>query len=319
VIPDDEWGVALAAPIELRELASEHGGTLDDGLSRRVVRRLVPADHAHREDDLAVVTSPRFTAIASASPAVLLCQTDIASRCPAGRRWVHAHAMYVVAKLMGSDVAASGVHPEARVDPRAVVDPSATVGARAAILAGARIGPQSVVGDGAIVHGGVRIGARVVIGPFAVIGRPGFGWATGPNGDVVRVPQRGGVVIEDDVEVGALATVDAGTLGPTILERGVKLDSHVHVGHNVSVGEHTYVAAQSGFAGSARIGRRVLVGGQVGVTDHAVVGEGARIAAKSGVIGDVAPGAVVAGFPAVPKALWLRAWAKLLGRHKVET
>ncbi|HEX3594096.1 MAG TPA: UDP-3-O-(3-hydroxymyristoyl)glucosamine N-acyltransferase [Polyangiaceae bacterium] len=315
----EDWGVALAAPIGMAELVREHGGVSDEGVGSRFVRRLVPAEHATRADDLAVVTSVRWAAAAAASPAVILCQSDVASRCPRGRRWVHAHAMYVVAHLMTPDATAGGIDPRARVEEGAVIDPSATIGPGAAVLSGARVGAHSVVGDGAILYGGVRVGARVTIGPLAVIGRPGFGWATGPRGDVVRIPQRGGVVIEDDVEVGALSTVDAGTLGPTILRRGVKLDAHVHVGHNVSVGEHTYVAAQSGFAGSARIAARVLVGGQVGVTDHAVVGQGARIAAKSGVIGDVAPGAVVAGFPAVPKASWLRAWAKLLGGQKRRT
>jgi UDP-3-O-[3-hydroxymyristoyl] glucosamine N-acyltransferase len=123
-------------------------------------------------------------------------------------------------------------------------------------------------------------------------------------------------VLEDDVEIGALCTIDAGTLAPTFIRRGVKLDAHVHVGHNGVIGEGTMVAAQAGFAGSVRIARNVLVGGQAGVTDHATVGEGARIAAKSGVIGDVAAGTVVAGFPAVPKGSWLRAWARLLGERR---
>jgi UDP-3-O-[3-hydroxymyristoyl] glucosamine N-acyltransferase len=125
------------------------------------------------------------------------------------------------------------------------------------------------------------------------------------------VPQLGGVVIEDDVSIGPLCTVDAGTLGPTRVGRAAKLDAHVHVAHNVDVGEGCIVAAQSGFAGSVVLGKGTLVGGQVGIADHVVVGAGARIAAKSGVIGDVPPGAVVAGYPAVPRVRWLRALARL--------
>jgi UDP-3-O-[3-hydroxymyristoyl] glucosamine N-acyltransferase len=140
---------------------------------------------------------------------------------------------------------------------------------------------------------------------------------------VRAVPQLGGVVIEDDVVIGPLSTVDAGTLSPTRIRRGAKLDAHVHVGHNVDIGEGTIVAAQCGFAGSARIGRGVLVGGQAGIADHVVVGDGARIAAKSGVIGDVAPGATVAGYPAVPRIRWLRALAILYGTippgHEVDS
>jgi UDP-3-O-[3-hydroxymyristoyl] glucosamine N-acyltransferase len=119
------------------------------------------------------------------------------------------------------------------------------------------------------------------------------------------------VIIEEDVSIGALCTIDAGVLGPTILRRGVKLDSQVHVAHNCDIGEGTMIAAQSGFAGSVKIGRGVLVGGQVGIGDHVVVGDGARIAGGSGVIGDVPAGAVVAGYPAVPRVRWLRALARL--------
>jgi UDP-3-O-[3-hydroxymyristoyl] glucosamine N-acyltransferase len=123
------------------------------------------------------------------------------------------------------------------------------------------------------------------------------------------------VLIEDDVEIGPLATVDAGTLAPTILRRGTRLDAHVHVGHNASLGPSAMVAAQSGFAGSVEIGADVRVGGQAGVADHVRVGSGAQIAAKSGVIGDVAPGQVVAGYPAVDRRRWLRGMARLLRRE----
>jgi UDP-3-O-[3-hydroxymyristoyl] glucosamine N-acyltransferase len=163
----------------------------------------------------------------------------------------------------------------------------------------------------AILGSRVVIGARVTIGPGAVIGHPGFGWATGPDGTVRAIPQLGGVTIEDDVFIGSLSTVDAGTLSPTRIRRGAKLDAHVHVGHNGDVGEGTFIAAQSGLAGSVTIGKGVLVGGQAGFADHVVVGDGARVAAKSGVIGDVPPGAVVAGYPAVPRTRWLRALARL--------
>jgi UDP-3-O-[3-hydroxymyristoyl] glucosamine N-acyltransferase len=169
---------------------------------------------------------------------------------------------------------------------------------------GCSIAPSAVLGPRVVV------GARVTIGPGAVIGHPGFGWATGEGGAVRAVPQLGGVVLEDGVCIGPLCTVDAGTLAPTRIRARAKLDAHVHVGHNGDIGEGTIVAAQCGFAGSVTIGHGVLVGGQVGIADHVTVGDGARIAAKSGVIGDVPPGAVVAGYPAVPRARWLRALAR---------
>jgi UDP-3-O-[3-hydroxymyristoyl] glucosamine N-acyltransferase len=313
------FGVNLPAPRRMDDLVREHGGVLDGELGGVVVRRIAPPGSGLDDDALVLVTSARHAASAGAARGVLLCQSAVAVRCPRGRRWVHEHAMYVVAKLLGPVAAAearAGISPSASVASSAEVDPTVTIGARAVILAGARVGAHTTIGEGAVIYGRVQLGERVTVGPLAVVGRPGFGWATGPSDEVVRVPQLGGVVVEDDVEIGALCTVDAGTLGPTVLRRGVKLDAHVHVAHNVVLGEATLVAAQSGFAGSAQIGPGVLVGGQVGVTDHARVGAGARIAGKSGVIGDVAPGAIVAGFPAIPRMEWLRAWARILGVRK---
>ena len=171
---------------------------------------------------------------------------------------------------------------------------------------------ESELGPGVHLLPRVRIGKRVRIDPGSVIGAPGFGHVAAKDGASPRsVPQLGGVIIEDDVEIGALCTIAAGTLAPTILRRGAKLDAQVHVGHNCDVGEGTLIAAQTGLAGSVRIGRGVLIGGQVGIADHIVVGDGARIAAKSGVIGDVAPGETVGGYPAVERRKWLRGLAKM--------
>jgi UDP-3-O-[3-hydroxymyristoyl] glucosamine N-acyltransferase len=198
--------------------------------------------------------------------------------------WVHDNPTWALAELL---------------DYAVVPDLPAAVGVDSSIAASAVLGPR------------VIIGARVTIGAGTVVGHAGFGWASGAGGAVRHVPQLCGVIIDDDVWIGPLCTVDAGTLAPTRIRAGAKLDAHVHVGHNVDIGERAIVAAQCGFAGSVKIGRGVLVGGQVGIADHVVVGDGARIAAKSGVIGDVPAGAVVAGYPAVPRMRWLRALAKM--------
>jgi UDP-3-O-[3-hydroxymyristoyl] glucosamine N-acyltransferase len=222
---------------------------------------------------------------AAARGAALLVDESLARCVEAGPAvWVHGHAAWAMAELLDGAIVPQ---VEATVDDGCAVAPSAVLGPR------------------------VVIGARVTIGAGTVIGHPGFGWATGPRGLVRAVPQLGGVVVEDDVAIGPLCTIDAGTLSPTRIRRGAKLDAQVHVGHNADIGEGAMIAAQCGFAGSVTIGRGVLVGGQVGIADHVTVGDGARIVAKSGVIGDIRPGSIVAGYPAVPRSRWLRALAKL--------
>jgi UDP-3-O-[3-hydroxymyristoyl] glucosamine N-acyltransferase len=270
----------------LGALAARHGGRVLAGASAAAVR-LVPVGVAG-EGDLAPVLSSRFVRAARQAngrgAALLIDASLTAALAGVMRAWVHPHATWALAAVLEEAI---------------VADTPAVAGE------GARISPSAVLGPRVV------IGQRVTVGAGAVIGHPGFGWATGPGGAVRAVPQLGGVVIEDDVFIGPLCTVDAGTLAPTRIRRGAKLDAHVHVGHNGDVGEGTLLAAQCGLAGSVTLGRGVLVGGQAGFADHVTVGDGARVAAKSGVIGDVPPGAVVAGYPAVPRARWLRALATL--------
>jgi UDP-3-O-[3-hydroxymyristoyl] glucosamine N-acyltransferase len=310
-------GVLLATPHPtLGELAARHGGHVDQGAGALIVGRVAPLEHAERAD-LCPLTSRRQAGLARRSESALLVAADLAALVAPGRRWIHPHASFALAAILAELERA----PEGRASPQAFIDLAAevaqgvTVGPFAVIMDGVVIGPGSVIGPHAVIYPRVRIGARVVIGASAVIGRPGFGWANGPDHAVRRIPQLGGVVVEDDVEIGPLATVDAGTLSPTLLRRGTRLDAHVHVGHNAKLGPEAMVAAQSGFAGSVDIGAYVRVGGQAGIADHVRVGEGAHIAAKAGVIGDVAARRVVAGYPAVERSRWLRGMARLLRRE----
>jgi UDP-3-O-[3-hydroxymyristoyl] glucosamine N-acyltransferase len=305
--------IALPQPATVAELAARLGGAADVGAQRCYVEELVAPDDACTERQLAVLTSPRHLAAALRATGPLLCNLELAQRVPDGRRWAHAHAMWVVARLLGEPPAYTDERwAVAHVHADAEVAPSAFVASGAVVHKGAMVGADCQIRENSVIFGGVRLGARVIVGPLSVIGRPGFGWAAGPGGQLVRVPQLGGVVVEDDVEIGPLCTVDGGTLGPTRIGAGAKLDAQVHVGHNVQIGARTLVAGQAGFAGSAVIGEAVLVGGQAGVTDHARVGAGAKILAHSGVIGDIPAGEVVAGYPAVKRMRWLRAMARML-------
>jgi UDP-3-O-[3-hydroxymyristoyl] glucosamine N-acyltransferase len=306
-------GVALPAPESVGSLCARLGGDVDPGAAALPVTA-VAAITVAQAGELAPLLSRRraFVAAARATAAAVLVDAALADLVPAGRRWVHPAAAHALCRVL--QAAAPPPAPDARaaahIDVTARVDPTASIGPGAVILGGATIGPEARVEPNAVIYGGVTVGARALIGAGAVVGRPGFGWAPTPGGGVTRVPQLGGVIIEDDAEIGALATVDAGTLGPTIVRRGAKLDAHVHVGHNAVIGPGAIVAAQAGFAGSVEIGAGVLVGGQAGVADHVRVGAGARLAGGAGVIGDVAAGAVVAGYPAVSRERWLRATAR---------
>lgn len=279
-------GIPLA-PRSIEALVQRHGGELRHAL-RGTVRRVVPTPRANA-GDLTVLLHARYIdeAIRAASRgAFVLVDAVFASRpdvsgLPA---WIHPHAAYALAELLDTADAPADV---------------------------AEVGADCKIGPGVQLLPRVRIGARVTIGAGAIIGAPGFGFATGPDGKTREIPQLGGVIIEDDVHIGSLSTIASGTIGPTIIRRGAKIDAQVHLAHNCEVGAGTIIAAQSGIAGSVTIGAQVLIGGQVGIADHLTVGDGARIAAKSGVIGDVAPGATVAGYPAVDRGRWLRGLAEL--------
>ena len=171
------------------------------------------------------------------------------------------------------------------------------------------------MGEECILHSGVqvreacRLGNRVVVQNGAVIGADGFGFAKDAEGRYHKIPQTGTVVIEDDVEVGALTAIDRASLGETRIGRGTKLDNLVQVGHSVTVGRDTVLAGQVGIAGSSTIGDRVTLAGQVGVAGHLKVGDGVIATAQSGIPSDVDAGTVISGYPAIPNREWLKASA----------
>jgi len=222
---------------------------------------------------------------------------------------------------------APGVHPSAQVDPTAVLGAGAHVGALAVVGPGVRVGARTAihphvvlyegveVGEDCVLHSGVqvrercRLGNRVVVQNGAVIGGDGFGFARDQAGRYQKFPQVGIVVIEDDVEIGALSAVDRAALGETRVGRGTKIDNLVQVGHSVTIGEDSVLAGQVGIAGSTRIGRRVTLAGQVGVAGHLALGDGVIATAQTGIPSSVEEGKVVSGYPAIENRAWLRASA----------
>lgn len=179
------------------------------------------------------------------------------------------------------------------------------IGNNVKIYPQAYIGDNVKIGDNTTIHSGVKlyrdtvIGNNCIIHGNAVIGADGFGFMPDENGVYSKVEQIGNVVIDDDVEVGASTTIDRATLGSTRIKKGVKLDNQIQIAHNVEIGKHTVLAAQTGVAGSTKIGKHCLIGGQVGIVGHLKIGDRVKIQAQTGVTGNIEDGSVLQGSPSL--------------------
>src|SRR5262245_23522306 len=220
---------------------------------------------------------------------------------------------------------APGIHPMAYVAPSAAVGENCSIGAFAVVGERVQIGRNAVlhphvviyegaeIGDDFLAHSHAavrefcRIGNRVILQNGVVVGGDGFGFARRADGVQEKIVQSGVTVLEDDVEVQSLTSVDRATMGETRIKRGAKIDSLVQVGHACVVGEDNIICAQTGLAGSTVLERNVLLAGQVGSSGHLTVHEGATVYAQSGIGGDVPPGARISGSPAFAASEWLRA------------
>jgi UDP-3-O-[3-hydroxymyristoyl] glucosamine N-acyltransferase len=220
---------------------------------------------------------------------------------------------------------APGIHPLAWIAPTAVVGENCSIGPFAAVGEHVRIGrnavlhPHVVIYEGAEIgddflahsHATVRefcqVGHRVILQNGVVIGGDGFGFVKRPDGTHYKIVQSGRTVIEDDVEIQTLTSIDRARVGETRVKRGAKIDSLVQVGHACVVGEDNIICAQTGLAGSTVLERDVLLAGQVGSSGHLTVHEGAIVYAQSGIGGDVAPKTRISGSPAFAANEWLRA------------
>ncbi|WP_047415164.1 UDP-3-O-(3-hydroxymyristoyl)glucosamine N-acyltransferase [Cellulophaga sp. Hel_I_12] len=176
---------------------------------------------------------------------------------------------------------------QVKIYPNAYVGDNVILGNNVIVFAGAKIYSESVIGNNCVIHSG------------AIVGSDGFGFAPKANGEFTKIPQTGNVILEDNVDVGAGTTIDRATLGSTILRKGVKLDNQIQIAHNVEIGAHTVIAAQTGIAGSAKIGSHCMIGGQVGIVGHITIGNGVRIQAQSGIGRNIKDGEIIQGSPAI--------------------
>ena len=174
-----------------------------------------------------------------------------------------------------------------KIYPNVYIGDNVSIGDNVTVFAGAKIYSETSIGKNCVIHSGV------------VIGADGFGFSPNKQGEFQKVPQTGNVILEDNVDVGAGTTIDRATLGSTILRKGVKLDNQIQIAHNVEIGEHTVIAAQTGIAGSTKIGKKCMIGGQVGIVGHITIGDNVRIQAQSGIGRNVKNNEVLQGSPAL--------------------
>lgn len=314
--------------LTLAEIADRVEGTLSGDPEHRI-SGVAPVDQAG-SGQLSFVANPRYLPYVQGTRAgVLLIPEALAERLPEAVPTIvvrDAHeALYRVLPLLYPSVKPSpGVHPTAAVAEDAEVGADVTVGPFAVIEEGARIGDGArigahavvgagaVVGRGCVVHPqatlypGVVIGERCVIHSGARVGKEGFGfvWLEGGHR---RIPQVGGCVLEDDVEVGCNTTIDRGSIGDTVIGAGTKIDNLVQIGHNDRIGRHVLLISQVGISGSTTVGDGAVLGGQAGVGGHLSIGAGARVGGQAGVTGDVPDGATFSGYPARPHREAMRA------------
>jgi UDP-3-O-[3-hydroxymyristoyl] glucosamine N-acyltransferase len=303
--------------VKLSRIARELGCSLDPSFGDIEINGLAVPGEADGQT-LTFVSDPKYLPLAeqSGAGAVIVKKGKPA----AGKLCLEVDDPYVafakVAQLFEdrSPLFEGPVHPTAAVHPSSTIHPTVFLGPYSVIGKDCKIGARTVVGAHCVVENGTlvgedcridsgvvirrkcRIGNRVIIQSGAIVGSEGFGNAR-DGGKWVRIPSFGTVVIEDDAEIGACTTIDRGTLEDTIVGRGVRLDNLVQVAHNVHIGEHSAVAAQTGISGSTHLGKRVIVGGQAGFAGHLEIGDDVFVNAQSGVGKDIEKGARISGSP----------------------
>lgn len=293
----------------------------DDKASVKTVARIEEG----KPGALSFLANPKYTSyIYETDSSIVIVNNDFVAERPIKATLIRvADAYSAFARLLELYNATSGdkkgissmafVSPTAKVSDDVYIGEFAFIGDRAVIGKGARIYPQTYVGDDCVVdedsvlyagvklYHGTLVGRRCVLHAGVVAGSDGFGFAPQPDGAFKKVPQTGNVVIEDDVEIGANTTIDRATLGSTVIRRGVKLDNLIQVAHNVEIGEHTVIAAQTGISGSTKLGARCMIGGQVGLAGHLTIADETKLGAQSGVGSNIKEkGQLLIGTPAIP-------------------
>ena len=308
----------------LNDIASWIGGTVS-GDGTTVIGRATSLDHA-KAGDLTLVDGKKNLAKWASSPAAA---AVVAPDFPEDARPLIRVAkpldafLVLLTMLRGARSYPTGIHhtadihpsvklgPDASIGPNAMIGEGSVVGANVVIHPGAVIGRYCTFGDDVVIHANAVLyddcvlGHRVIIHSNAVIGADGYGYKQ-VAGRHIRIPQLGNVILEDDVEVGANTTIDRGTIGPTVIGTGTKIDNLVMISHNCQIGKHNLIVGQVGIAGSSSTGDYVILAGQVGIADHVHIGNHTVLAAQTGVTSDVPENSQYMGYPGMPMKDFLR-------------
>ena len=316
---------------KLGDIAGKFGGELIGNPAIRISQ--VATIESACASDIVFISQPRYLAQLEGSKAGAIILGAAARDATGMARIIcanpYAYFAKVSALLNPAVPVAAGVHKTAVVDktarvektasigPGAVIGKRVRIGKRAQIGAGCFVGDGSTIGENSELHANVSvyhacsIGARCIVHAGAVIGADGFGMAR-EDGVWKKIPQIGGVVIGDDVEIGANTTIDRGTLGDTVIEEGVKLDNQIQIAHNVKIGAHTAIAACVGIAGSATIGRNCALGGAAMIYGHITIADNVSVSAGTLVMKSLdQPGTYTGVYPFSTHQRWLKNAAQL--------
>nr|WP_255662729.1 UDP-3-O-(3-hydroxymyristoyl)glucosamine N-acyltransferase [Acidovorax sp. D4N7] len=308
----------------LGQIVGALGGTLELADGDTEILRIAPLDSAG-PGDLSFLSNPRYQQQLAASkaacvivaPAMREAAMQRGACIVADNPYVYFARATQLWKQRHAREVPRGVHPSAVVDPEAVVDPTAWVGPLCVVERGARIGAGTVLKSRVTVGENCSVGARCILHAGVVLGSDGFGFAP-ERGAWVKIEQLGAVRIGDDVEIGANTCIDRGALDDTVIERGVKLDNLVQIGHNVHVGEHVAMAGCVGVAGSARIGAHCTVGGGAIVLGHLQLAENVHVSAATVVTRSLnKPGVYTGVFPVDENNKWEKNAATLKQLHSL--
>jgi len=311
----------MSETIDLEKIAKFVNGKIINGDKNILISQIAPFKEAKEGDITFIRDKKELKKIAphKISASCILLSKDIESiSCP---KIIVDNPQLAFAKLLEiflpSPTLPKEIHPTAIIGKGVEIGKKVSMGAYCVISDGVKIkdnatiypatfiGNDVVIGENAVIYpqvviyDKVKIGKDVIIHSGSIIGSDGFGYVK-TNDKHYKIPQKGNVIIEDEVEIGAGVTIDRATLGATIIGQGTKIDNLVHIGHNVVIGKNCILVAQVGISGSVMIKDNVTIAGQAGVADHVLIKENTIVASRAGVIKDIGPNEIVSGFPARP-------------------